>query len=91
MMISSSGFPSVFRSLRIVTLNSDRRDDDLQRIRSQVESQDRAGATISVSVGVATFPKDGCEAESLMLMADRRLYAAKSLGRNRVCGSKADS
>ncbi|GEM_PF-5148225 len=62
-----------------------------ERIRSEVESGELAGAAISVSVGVATFPTDACEAENLMLMADRRLYAAKALGRNRVCGSKADS
>jgi len=62
-----------------------------ERMRSEVESRELAGATISVSLGVATFPTDACEAENLMLMADRRLYAAKALGRNRVCGSKADS
>lgn len=62
-----------------------------ERMRSEVESGELAGATISVSLGVATFPTDACEAENLMLMADRRLYAAKALGRNRVCGSKADS
>jgi diguanylate cyclase (GGDEF)-like protein len=62
-----------------------------ERTRSEVESGELAGATISVSLGVATFPTDACDAENLMLMADRRLYAAKALGRNRVCGSKADS
>lgn len=62
-----------------------------ERVRSDVESEELPGATISVSLGVATFPTDACDAENLMLMADRRLYAAKALGRNRVCGSKADS
>ncbi len=61
-----------------------------ERIRSEVESEELAGSEVSVSLGVATFPTDACEAESLMLMADRRLYAAKALGRNRVCGSKTD-
>jgi len=62
-----------------------------ERIRSEVESGELTDATISVSLGVATFPTDACDAENLMLMADRRLYAAKALGRNRVCGSKTDS
>jgi len=61
-----------------------------ERIRSEVKSGELAGANISVSLGVATFPTDGCDAESLMLMADRRLYAAKALGRNRVCGSSVN-
>ena len=62
-----------------------------ERIRSEVGSRELADARISVSLGLATFPTDGCDAETLMLMADRRLYAAKALGRNRVCGSNVNS
>jgi diguanylate cyclase (GGDEF)-like protein len=38
----------------------------------------------SFSVGVAGFPEDGDSLESLLRAADRRLYAAKDAGRNRV-------
>jgi diguanylate cyclase (GGDEF)-like protein len=61
-----------------------------ERIRSEVESRRRPGPGISVSIGLATYPADARDGESLMLVADRRVYVAKGLGGNRVCGSKAD-
>jgi diguanylate cyclase (GGDEF)-like protein len=44
----------------------------------------RAGESVTVSVGLATFPEDGAEVEQLVDAADRRLYRAKRLGGNRV-------
>jgi diguanylate cyclase (GGDEF)-like protein len=41
------------------------------------------GLAVTASVGVATAP-DGRELEALATLADRRLYAAKRAGRNRV-------
>ena len=38
----------------------------------------------SASLGVATFPECGETAETLILAADRALYAAKASGKNRV-------
>src|SRR5512139_705845 len=40
--------------------------------------------TITVSVGVATFPQDARTEDDLVAAADRALYAAKSSGRNQV-------
>ncbi len=39
---------------------------------------------LSVSIGVATLPEDGTQATVLLQTADRRLYAGKRAGRNRV-------
>ncbi len=43
---------------------------------------------VSISVGVATFPRDGTDLERLLEVADSALYAAKESGRNAVrCGA----
>ena len=43
-----------------------------------------AGVRFGVSAGIATFPVDGLWIDDLLLVADRRLNAAKLSGRNRV-------
>jgi diguanylate cyclase (GGDEF)-like protein len=60
-----------------------------ERIRAGVEAlpAPASGATITVSIGAAACPEDGCEAESLFHAADERLYQAKGEGRNRVVGA----
>ena len=42
---------------------------------------------ITVSVGVATYPKDGTDVASLIDKADTALYKAKRKGRNVVCSA----
>ena len=39
---------------------------------------------ITISLGVATFPQDGDSAATVIRAADRALYLAKRLGRNRI-------
>ena len=41
--------------------------------------------SITVSIGLAAYPKHGTTAEELIRAADQGLYAAKQGGRNRVC------
>jgi len=44
-------------------------------------------ARLSISAGVATFPRDGETPRDVLEAADKQLYRAKSLGRNRVCAT----
>jgi diguanylate cyclase (GGDEF)-like protein len=66
-----------------------------ERLRQMVADQEfraaRLGArasattfTITLSLGVATFPDDAVTAESLIARADQAAYAAKHAGRNQV-------
>jgi diguanylate cyclase (GGDEF)-like protein len=40
--------------------------------------------SLTLSIGVATFPQDGKDAEALIGQADKALYRAKAGGRNRI-------
>jgi diguanylate cyclase (GGDEF)-like protein len=69
-----------------------------EKLRSQVETKS-AGVlnmqtlkTITVSIGVATFPDHALEREKLIYCADAALYEAKNAGKNRVrCYQPASS
>ena len=45
-----------------------------------------SGIPVTVSVGLATAPGDGVDRTPVLACADRRLYAAKAAGRDRVIG-----
>jgi len=74
----------------IVLSNADAKGAALvaERIRKRVESSEFltvAGALrITLSLGVASYPRHGADVESLLQAADGALYSAKHLGRNRV-------
>jgi diguanylate cyclase (GGDEF)-like protein len=56
-----------------------------ETIRERLASTQTVSAfTVTVSIGVSTSPEDGLEEEELVRAADRRLYAAKAGGRNKV-------
>ena len=61
-----------------------------ERIRSRIEytqipiSGDQF-ITVTVSIGIASFPDDAVNGKELLAKADQALYAAKNSGRNRVC------
>lgn len=41
-------------------------------------------ANVGTSIGIAVFPSDGQDAESMLVAADRRMYVAKRKGRNQI-------
>ncbi|MDQ3129025.1 MAG: diguanylate cyclase, partial [Chloroflexota bacterium] len=58
-----------------------------ERVRAAIGALGQAGTTwaaagmpISVSIGVATFPRDGLSAEAILLAADRACFVAKRTG-----------
>src|SRR3990172_1007967 len=55
-----------------------------ERIRPVVEQHAFGHGRVTVSLGVACLPDDGTSADDLIAAADRALYDAKRLGRNRV-------
>ena len=67
-----------------------------ERIRETVASQavlldGKAVSNLSLSLGIAVFPRDGESREALVQAADQALYVAKRTGRNRVVRSDAPS
>jgi diguanylate cyclase (GGDEF)-like protein len=64
--------------------------DVADQIRAQVQehtfySLDHQKVHVTLSIGVALFPRDAGDFESLKKQADRAAYLAKRMGKNRVC------
>lgn len=55
-----------------------------ERIRARVAGEGFPNRTMTMSIGVAEFPRDGERPEMVVAAADAALYEAKRAGRNRV-------
>src|SRR5256714_3252771 len=58
--------------------------DTAEHIRARVAAKKFSGRKMTLSVGVATFPEDADDAESIIAVADEALYQAKREGRDRT-------
>lgn len=54
------------------------------RIRQQVEAIFSERSATTLSIGLASYPGAGTNLETLIAVADRALYEAKSTGKNRM-------
>jgi len=74
--------------LRLGT-DENRAADMARRLLEALEAPTRIGdveLTVTASIGVGTFPRDGEDLDTLMRHADLAMYAAKDLGCNRWVG-----
>ncbi len=61
-----------------------------EKLRSAVEDlQARGKKAVTISIGVASFPDDGDDIESIIREADTALYRCKRAGRNKVAMASA--
>jgi diguanylate cyclase (GGDEF)-like protein len=58
----------------------------ISAISSELVEDGASSVTVTASAGVAVISSADAEAEDLLRKADRSLYEAKALGRNRVAG-----
>ncbi len=70
---------------KIAALNVGQRIlEGIARFRFKTES-DKAVGVITISIGLATFPRNGDKYQTLIESADKALYKGKEMGKNRIC------
>ena len=52
--------------------------------------RDKEPLTVSTSIGIASYPNDGRDAQTLLKNADIAMYRAKEMGRNKYCYYSAE-
>jgi diguanylate cyclase (GGDEF)-like protein len=70
------------------TLNAANRLVDAIRNETLRELAQYSIEGVTISAGVATFPRDGSTEKDLLKSVDDMLYRAKDAGKNRVCHIK---
>jgi len=63
----------------------------LEKVRKEIENfpfeyrKKQPGGKVTVSIGIATYPIDTKKAQDLINCADKALYRAKAMGKNKTC------
>jgi diguanylate cyclase len=92
--IGSTGFLGRFGGEEYVVLLPDASEIEAvqvaERVRCRVQdhpfsSTDGRAVRVTISIGVAIYPRDAEDLLSLYQLADRAAHQAKAMGRNRVC------
>lgn len=55
-----------------------------ERMRKSLEQEEILGNKFTISIGIASFPQDASDKETLIEKADQALYAAKRKGKNQL-------
>jgi len=58
---------------------------EIFKVTSQTDNTKKDEFNLTVSIGVATYPRDASNKEDILSIADRMMYEAKKGGRGRVC------
>jgi diguanylate cyclase (GGDEF)-like protein len=69
-------------------VNADEAMSLAERIRRRVAGTGEGETRLTVSIGIATCPRDATDYDTLFEIADKRLYQAKAAGRDRVVGER---
>jgi diguanylate cyclase (GGDEF)-like protein len=76
-------------ALLLSQTNSEQAQVVADKLRRMVETWQFPGVPrpVTISAGVSAYPEHGTERDDLIRAADNALYAAKQMGRNRICRS----
>jgi diguanylate cyclase (GGDEF)-like protein len=56
-----------------------------EKLRQSVEENSGLAASVSISLGVSSYPETAASAEELIYEGDAAMYTAKMRGKNQVC------
>ena len=76
---------------KIALLTAERLCKTIEQEQFEGEKESQPAGEVTVSIGVASFPADANDVQSLIEAADSALYKAKESGRNRVCSFESES